>query len=389
MSQFWKPGAQKPQTLIIDDDDGGVIPFALHPSSASGFGYMSLEKQRQRLPVFKHRNAILYLVESHATTIIVGETGSGKTTQIPQIHKRSMPAILDTIRLKACPGHLYDNCTVLLEDHDPPKYGVTNLRQLRNSSANTAKRYDRSFYCINVCKCQCEATLHQELVTVTWKLCDLPVSGLALGVACGHDVCDCGSGGAAVGCFGFAGGLVDSVIPQLAPSDKLSFLQRPLCPLNCFLLLSFSLGFLLGNSSSEDSEEDVREVFWEELEFDEGENQLLVETLVPSLPYLKESGWAEGGRLIACTQPRRLAVQVCAVLASLLTWHEGSMWHKFDAKPDMLDMFLEYAASGGVLAELIVGRWAPTVASRVAEEMGVKVGAEVGYSIRFEDVTTP
>ncbi|XP_057829272.2 probable pre-mRNA-splicing factor ATP-dependent RNA helicase DEAH9 isoform X2 [Cryptomeria japonica] len=139
MSQFWKPGSQKPQTFVIDDEDGGVIPFSVHPSSASGFGYSSLEKQRQRLPVFKQRIAILYLVESHATTIIVGETGSGKTTQIPQ--------------------------------------------------------------------------------------------------------------------------------------------------------------------------------------------------------YLKEAGWAEGGRIIACTQPRRLAVQ--------------------------------------------------TVASRVAEEMGVKVGAEVGYSIRFEDVTTP
>eukprot|EP01018_Ginkgo_biloba_P001044 Gb_21474 [translate_table: standard] len=57
-----------------------------------------------------------------------------------------------------------------------------------------------------------------------------------------------------------------------------------------------------------------------------------------NLKYLKEAGWAEGGRLIACTQPRRLAVQ--------------------------------------------------TVSSRVAEEMDVKLGAEVGYSIRFEDVTT-
>ena len=44
-----------------------------------------LERQKQRLPVFKHRNAILYLVENHATTIVVGETGSGKTTQIPQV----------------------------------------------------------------------------------------------------------------------------------------------------------------------------------------------------------------------------------------------------------------------------------------------------------------
>lgn len=53
--------------------------------------------------------------------------------------------------------------------------------------------------------------------------------------------------------------------------------------------------------------------------------------------YLKEAGWADGGRMIACTQPRRLAVQA--------------------------------------------------VASRVAEEMGVNLGEEVGYTIRFEDVT--
>lgn len=31
---------------------------------------------------------------------------------------------------------------------------------------------------------------------------------------------------------------------------------------------------------------------------------------------------------------------------------------------------------------------ATTVASRVAEEMGCKLGEEVGYSIRFEDVTS-
>ncbi|URD78790.1 hypothetical protein MUK42_02456 [Musa troglodytarum] len=55
--------------------------------------------------------------------------------------------------------------------------------------------------------------------------------------------------------------------------------------------------------------------------------------------YLKEAGWAEGGRVVACTQPRRLAVQ--------------------------------------------------SVASRVAEEMGVKIGEEVGYTIRFEDQTNP
>ena len=36
------------------------------------------------LPVAAHRQQILYLVERHATLILLGETGSGKTTQVPQ-----------------------------------------------------------------------------------------------------------------------------------------------------------------------------------------------------------------------------------------------------------------------------------------------------------------
>ncbi|KAI3928200.1 hypothetical protein MKW98_023801 [Papaver atlanticum] len=75
MSRFWKPGTERPQ--LIDDEEGGVIFVSSTPSH-------SIEKQRQRLPVYKYRTHILYLVENHATSIIVGETGSGKTTQIPQ-----------------------------------------------------------------------------------------------------------------------------------------------------------------------------------------------------------------------------------------------------------------------------------------------------------------
>ncbi|KAJ6925970.1 pre-mRNA-splicing factor ATP-dependent RNA helicase DEAH9 [Populus alba x Populus x berolinensis] len=89
--QFWKPGSEKPR--ILEDEEGGVVFFGPSLSSAtsssSRFGYASIGSQRQRLPVYKYRTAILYLVETHATTIIVGETGSGKTTQIPQYLKEA------------------------------------------------------------------------------------------------------------------------------------------------------------------------------------------------------------------------------------------------------------------------------------------------------------
>uniref|UniRef100_A0A0D9UY79 RNA helicase n=1 Tax=Leersia perrieri TaxID=77586 RepID=A0A0D9UY79_9ORYZ len=91
MSKFWRPGSEKPTAAIVEDEEGGVLflPTSTSSSSSSGFGYASLERQRQRLPVYKYRKAILYLVERHATTIVVGETGSGKSTQIPQYLKEA------------------------------------------------------------------------------------------------------------------------------------------------------------------------------------------------------------------------------------------------------------------------------------------------------------
>ncbi|XP_052579891.1 probable ATP-dependent RNA helicase DHX35 isoform X1 [Peromyscus californicus insignis] len=81
--KFWKPGTEGPGVSIseerqsITENSGTTIIY--NPYAA-----LSIEQQRQKLPVFKLRNHILYLVESYQTVVIVGETGCGKSTQIPQ-----------------------------------------------------------------------------------------------------------------------------------------------------------------------------------------------------------------------------------------------------------------------------------------------------------------
>ena len=70
---FWKPGSDRPgaglsQEKIQTGGDSQSGATVIHNPNVS----LSIEQQRQRLPVFKHRNQILYLVENYQTTIIVG-----------------------------------------------------------------------------------------------------------------------------------------------------------------------------------------------------------------------------------------------------------------------------------------------------------------------------
>lgn len=82
--KFWKPGTAVPGSSV---DLERVIEGSNGAGSCMSFNthlHLSISQQRQRLPIFKHRNQILYAVEKYRTVVIIGETGSGKTTQIPQ-----------------------------------------------------------------------------------------------------------------------------------------------------------------------------------------------------------------------------------------------------------------------------------------------------------------
>ncbi|ORY77997.1 P-loop containing nucleoside triphosphate hydrolase protein [Leucosporidium creatinivorum] len=61
--------------------DGTTNPFTLRPHSKR---YMDILKLRKNLPVHQQMSEFIEMFQSSQFTVMVGETGSGKTTQIPQ-----------------------------------------------------------------------------------------------------------------------------------------------------------------------------------------------------------------------------------------------------------------------------------------------------------------
>jgi ATP-dependent RNA helicase DDX35 len=57
-----------------------ISTFIFNPNHS-----LSLEAQRERLPIRQYRDQILYCLENFQTLVLVGETGSGKSTQVPQV----------------------------------------------------------------------------------------------------------------------------------------------------------------------------------------------------------------------------------------------------------------------------------------------------------------
>jgi len=65
---------------VADIDPVQSTTFIYNPNIA-----LSYEQQRQRLPIFNCRNHVLYALEKYQTLVLVGDTGCGKSTQVPQV----------------------------------------------------------------------------------------------------------------------------------------------------------------------------------------------------------------------------------------------------------------------------------------------------------------
>ncbi|KAL4246497.1 P-loop containing nucleoside triphosphate hydrolase [Abortiporus biennis] len=77
--QFWKPGTTGPGSTLdrANETDDSVISSA--PTTS-----LSIQAARERLPIHKYRQNLLYCIEKYGVVIVVGQTGCGKTTQLPQ-----------------------------------------------------------------------------------------------------------------------------------------------------------------------------------------------------------------------------------------------------------------------------------------------------------------
>lgn len=79
-----------PKFLKPDDDsfssERDAAPADDHVTSFvfNAHHSLNLAAQRDRLPIRAYRDQILYCLEHYQTLVLVGETGSGKSTQVPQ-----------------------------------------------------------------------------------------------------------------------------------------------------------------------------------------------------------------------------------------------------------------------------------------------------------------
>lgn len=77
--------------LILDDEsfssERDAAPSDDHVTSFvfNAHHSLNLAAQRERLPIRQYRDQILYCLEHYQTLVLVGETGSGKSTQVPQV----------------------------------------------------------------------------------------------------------------------------------------------------------------------------------------------------------------------------------------------------------------------------------------------------------------
>lgn len=98
ISKIWQDPARGDSAVFYADIKAGILPNANAPNELpewkrATFGKnptlgrittLSMKEQRESLPIFQFREEIIEAVRSNQVLVVIGETGSGKTTQMTQ-----------------------------------------------------------------------------------------------------------------------------------------------------------------------------------------------------------------------------------------------------------------------------------------------------------------
>lgn len=78
-------GASKPKKIKFGNNQENSCPKVNNNKNGNkNVNKYSLQEHRERLPIFGNKNKLVELIKQYSTLIVLAETGSGKTTQIPQ-----------------------------------------------------------------------------------------------------------------------------------------------------------------------------------------------------------------------------------------------------------------------------------------------------------------
>ncbi|XP_034189179.2 putative ATP-dependent RNA helicase DHX35 isoform X1 [Osmia lignaria lignaria] len=79
-----KPVFSKPGDSMWQEDKPDIDVHSSTQFVYNAHHSLALDMQRKRLPTFNYRSHIIYLLEKYQTLVLIGETGCGKSTQLPQ-----------------------------------------------------------------------------------------------------------------------------------------------------------------------------------------------------------------------------------------------------------------------------------------------------------------
>ncbi|XP_019879250.2 ATP-dependent RNA helicase DHX33 [Aethina tumida] len=172
-----KNGPSSPKKMKMNGDEKKHVPLITIKTK------ISIQDQRRMLPVFQHRNKLLELIRHHKTLIIIGETGCGKTTQIPQyinsarLQENGMIAITQPRRVAAISiagrvaqehgnGHVVGDVvgyTVRFEDVTSPK---TKIKYMTDGMLLREAMFDKLLmnYTIIILDEAHERTIHTDVL---------------------------------------------------------------------------------------------------------------------------------------------------------------------------------------------------------------------------------